>query len=373
LLDACSYGLNRYGVPPVYTKGNGYGYLIRDDMIRKYGLSIDEQKLYTVAEVESIFEKVKAGEGPNFYCTIPWNTEETPLNNSYIAYDKLMGSLSGGVLMLNRSFSDLTVTNLFETVEYRQYAEMMYRWAQKGYISPDAAVSTDFPDTFLKSGRYLGMMYWYHYPKTLLADYMATVGMDLTPIKLVEPYIANNGGYDIMWHIPVTSVNPEKAMQALNYIYKNKEAAWLIQLGIEGKTYEIVEDTPAGKVYRNLSEDTSKLPYFNPFGLWGNRLEWPVAYPAPANFYKLLKAEDDAIPASRYSPAIGYSFVQQSVLTEITAVNSVIAQYTPGFNSGALNPQTALPEFISALKAAGIDKIIAENQRQLNAWAAAKK
>jgi putative aldouronate transport system substrate-binding protein len=373
LLDSCTYGGNRYGVPPAYTKGNAYGYMIRDDMLKKYGLSVDDQKLYTLAEVESIFEKVKAGEGQNFYTTVPWNTEETPLNNSYIAYDKLTGSLSGGVLMLNRSFSNLTVTNLFETDEYKQYAEMMYRWGQRGYISSDAAVTTEIPDNLLKTGRYLGMMYWYHYPKTLLSDIMSSLGMEMSFLKLVDPYIANNGGYDIMWHIPITTGDQEKAMQALNYIYKNKEAAWLVQLGIEGKSYEIVEDTPDGKVYKYLAEDPSQLPYYNPYGLWGNRLEWPVAYPAPSNFNKLLKAEDDAIPRSRYSPALGYNFVQQAVINEITAVNSVVAQYTPGFNSGALNPQTALPEFIAALKAAGIDRVIAENQRQLNAWAAAKR
>jgi putative aldouronate transport system substrate-binding protein len=34
-----------------------------------------------------------------------------------------------------------------------------------------------------------------------------------------------------------------------------------------------------------------------------------------------------------------------------------------------VNPDKVLPEFISKLKAAGIDKVIAEKQRQLNLWA----
>ncbi|MDR1468311.1 MAG: ABC transporter substrate-binding protein [Spirochaetaceae bacterium] len=371
LLDKCRYGGKLYGIPPAYIIGEGYGYMIRDEMLKKYGLTVDETKLYTLADVEALFEKVKAGEGPNFYCTIPWNTEPAPLNNSYMAYDKVMGSFAGGVLMLNRSFTDLTITNLFETPEYKAYAEMMYRWAQKGYISPDAAVTSESPDTLYKAGNYLGMMYWHNEKK--LNAYISTAGTDLSSMKLVDPYVVNGGGQALMWNITTTSANPAKAVEALNYIYEHKEATLLIQFGLEGKSYEVVEDGPDGKVIKYLSEDVSTLPYYTPYGLWGDRLEWPVVYPAPASMNRLLKERDDAIPQSRYSPAMGYSFVQESVATEVAAVNTVITQYTPGFNSGALNPATALPEFITALKAAGIDKVIAENQRQIDAWAAANK
>jgi putative aldouronate transport system substrate-binding protein len=370
-LEKCRYGGKLYGVPTADISGQAYGYMIRDDMLEKYGITVDETKMYTLADVEAIFEKVKAGEGPNFYCTIPWNTEPAPLNNSYIAYDKVMGSFAGGVLMLNRSFTDLTITNLFETEEYKNYVEMMYRWAQKGYISPDAAVTSEFPDTLMKSGNYLGEMYW-HNEKNLNAS-ISSLAMELSCMKLVDPYVVNEGGHAIMWNIATTSPNPAKAVQALNYIYQHKEATWLIQFGFEGKSYEVVEDSPDGKVIKYLSEDISTLPYYNPYGLWGDRLEWPAVYPSPANMNRLLRERDAMIPKSRYSPALGYSFVQEPVATEIATVNTVIAQYTPGFNSGSLNPVTALPEFIAALKTAGIDKVIAENQRQIDEWAAATK
>ena len=371
LLDKCSYGGKLYGIPTADVSGQGYGYMVRDAMLEKYGVTVDETKMYALADVEALFEKVKAGEGPNFYCTIPWNTEPAPLNNSYIEYDKVMGSFSGGVLMLNRSFTDLTITNLFETEEYKNYTRMMYRWAQKGYISPDAAVTSEFPDTMMKSGNYLGEMYW-HNQKNVNAA-ISGLGMQVSCMKLVDSYVVNEGGHAIMWNVTSSSAHPAKAVQALNYIYQHKEAAWLIQFGFEGKSYETVEDGPDGRVIKYLSEDTSTLPYHNPYGIWGDRLEWPAVYPSPANMNRLLKERDAAIPKSRYSPALGYSFVQEAVATEIAAVNTVIAQYTPGFNSGALNPDTALPEFISALKAAGIGRIIAENQRQIDAWAAAVK
>lgn len=371
LLDGCKYGDNTYGVPTAFVKGNTYGYLIRTDLCEKYGITIDENKNYTLDEIEEIFAKVKAGEGDNFYCTIPWNTTQDPLNNSYIEYDKLSGSLSGGVLMLNRDFEDLTVTNLFETEEYKEYCEMMYDWAQKRYISPDAAVTTEAPETILSTGNYLGMFYWAD--PCAAANAMGSIPFDLKTIHMIDGYVANGGGQGIMWNIPITSENPEKAMETLNYIYQNKEAAWLIQFGLEGESYEVVEETEEGIQIKYLSEDTNSLPYFQPYGIYGDRLEWPAPVPQPINQNQLLRDHDESIPESRYSPAIGYSFISGDVATEIAAVNTVVEQYTPSFNSGALDPDKALPEFINALKAAGIDTIIAENQRQLDEWAKKQK
>jgi putative aldouronate transport system substrate-binding protein len=345
--------------------------MLRDDLLEKYGIVVDENKLYTLDDLEAIFEKVKAGEGRNFYCTIPDVNDETPLFESYIAFDKVTGSTSGGLLMLNRSFNDLNLVNLYETDEYKQYAQRMYRWAQKGYISPDMAVSNEFSNTLFKSGNYLGMITDWD-PKSI-TPYTAEFGMPLTIIKLVDWYAACNGGWDVMWNISSTSIDLEKAMQALNYIYQKDEAAWLIQFGVEGKSYEVLENTPEGMVIKYLSDDTSKLPYFNPYGLWGSVVDWPAVYPQSPERNKIRKGLDAATPKTRYSPAIGYSFKQEPVITEVAAVKSVIQQYVTGINCGTANPDRVLPEFIAALKAAGIDKIIAENQRQLNAWAAAKK
>jgi putative aldouronate transport system substrate-binding protein len=363
-----SYDSKIYGIPPADRKGNAYGYMARTDLLEKYGITIDSNKQYTPEEIEAIFATVKAGEGDNFYCTIPWNTTQDPLNNSYLDYDKIGGSFAAGVLMLNRSYEDLTVTNLFETEEYAKYADMMYRWAQKGYISPDAAVTTEFPDTLIQSGNYLGMFYWAN--PTADSTVSASNGMDFTLIPMIDGYVSNNGGGAILWSIPVTSVNPDKAMQALNYVYSNPAATWLIQFGLEGVSYKVTEQSDQGTMIEYLAKDTSTLPYYNPYGLWGNILEWPVVAPSPINKNQLIKEFDAAIPETRYSPAIGYNFVQEPVTTEIAAVSTVIDQYTPSFNSGALDPKKALPEFLDALKAAGIDKIVAENQKQLDEWAA---
>lgn len=367
--EMCQYDGQIYGVCTGDVIGNEYGYLIKKEYWDKYNLAEltgwTEDKIYSIEELENIFDIVKKGEGGNFYCDVPWNTTPEPMNYGYMEYDAIGGSLATGVLMLNRSFEDLTVYDLFETEEYKEYCEMRYDWAQKGYIAPDAAVTTEGPDTLLAQKNYLGVCSWGS-PQDLIIQ----TGSEKVCLDMVPRYSAYKGGSVIQWSIPITSVNPEKAVEALNYIYQNPEAAWLIEFGFEGEEYEVVDEQDGLKQIKYLAEDVQALPYYMPYGIWGNVLQWPAVSPQPVNAGERKQELDDALPESRKSPAFGYSFKQEAVASEIAAVNTVIEQYTPSLNCGVLNPDEALPQFIDALKAAGMDKIIAEQQKQLDEWAA---
>lgn len=371
-IEMCGYDGSTYGVCTGDKVGSAFGYLVKKSYWDKYNLAEEtgwsEGKVYTMEEIEAMFDIVKEGEGESFYCTIPWNTNENMLNNAYMELERPTGSLSGGVLMLNRDFSDTTVYNLFETEEYAEYCDMMYRWAQKGFISPDAAVTTEVPETVVRGSNYLGMFYWYTDP----GYEEANIGEDYLLLQTVPYFMGYDGGSVIQWSVPITSANPEKAVQALNFIYKHPEAAWLIQFGFEGEEYEVVAEEGDNFQIRYLSDDATSLPYYMAYGIWGNRLGWPAVYPArmDLNQYQLDRME--ACPETRVSPIFGYSFKQEAVSTQIAAVQTVIEQYTPSLNSGAVDPAVALPEFIESLKAAGMDDIVVEQQRQIDEWLANK-
>lgn len=72
------------------------------------------------------------------------------------------------------------------------------------------------------------------------------------------------------------------------------------------------------------------------------------------------------------SQAIGFIFDSSSVKSEIAALDSVLAEYRLGLENGELDPEEYLPKFIQALREAGIEKVIAEKQRQLDSWVAEK-
>jgi putative aldouronate transport system substrate-binding protein len=71
---------------------------------------------------------------------------------------------------------------------------------------------------------------------------------------------------------------------------------------------------------------------------------------------------------AKASPALGFSFDPAPVQTEIAMVSAVVTEYHKPLVCGAVDPDKVLPEFIQKLKDAGSDKLLAELQRQLNAW-----
>lgn len=367
-LDNCGYKGQIYGMTTGDVMGNAYGYLIKKEYWEKYNLDEvigwSDERIYTLEELEQIFDIVKAGEGDNFYCDIPWNDPE-PLNRGYVEYDEIGGSLACGVLMLNRGNTDMTVYDLFETEEYAKYCKMRYEWAQKGYLAPDAAITTEGADALLEQSNYLGMFSWGGTQD--LNEKEGTLLLNTIPF-----YMPFNGGAAIQWSVPITCERPDKAVEAVNYLYKNKDAAALIQYGIEGQDYEVVKEEGDLKQIQYLTEDPADRPYIMGYGIWGDSLSWPAVYPQAIDRGAKRRALEEATPDSRKSPAFGYFFDQTSVASEIAAVNTVIEQYARSFNGGALDPEKALPEFIDALKAAGMDKIIEEQQSQLDAWAASK-
>ena len=99
----------------------------------------------------------------------------------------------------------------------------------------------------------------------------------------------------------------------------------------------------------------------------GSQFKQLVHQGTPADNNDLMYRENHE---SKTSPAFGFTFDNSSVKTEYTAVTNVINQYLPGLVWGSIDPETDLPKFQAALKDAGLDAIIAEKQKQLDAWAA---
>ena len=76
--------------------------------------------------------------------------------------------------------------------------------------------------------------------------------------------------------------------------------------------------------------------------------------------------------ADKKYKALGYWINTDPVQAEYAAVSTVVSQYVPALETGSVNPEVVLPEFLEALEAAGIQECIAENQKQLDQWLEAR-
>ena len=158
-------------------------------------------------------------------------------------------------------------------------------------------------------------------------------GTALTAI-LLGPMVQNSSGAADSWALPVHESKKEQALDLLELLYTDPEAAALFLYG------QADEQPDAG-----WSNDAVS---FGCLGQGGGE-------------------------GAQVSPAYGFVFNETDHLTRISACSAVVDQYHNALMCGYLDPEEALPLFLEGLRQAGIDQIIAGKQRQLDNWLYARR
>ncbi|MNC08728.1 hypothetical protein D3C75_563280 [compost metagenome] len=90
----------------------------------------------------------------------------------------------------------------------------------------------------------------------------------------------------------------------------------------------------------------------------------------PADKWDAFKKFNDS---SKEAPTFGFAFDPTPVKTEVAAINNVTKEFMPALYTGSVDPKTYLPKAAKKFKEAGLDKVIAEVQKQLDEWNQTKK
>lgn len=370
------YGGSLYAIPANYLAGTGYAFVARQDILDELGFKA-EDKYYTEAELTELFAAYKAAYGDGNYAVAAFGNGD-PFTTLH-AIDNLGTDLSDGVLM-NGGLEDTQVVNVFETEEYKNYAKTAREWYTAGYFNPDVATITDDWVSLIGGGNYLGAF------TGVTGDGMnglinneMSCGYDLTALHIIDDYATTGIAAYGMWAIPSTCENPEKTMQFLNLLYQDRELAndvdSLLACGLEGTCYTVAKSLGGSKAIIDYPEGVSagNVPFEQTLPIYGNELTVPQRSPLTEDIYAKYETYNQSIAdAGRYSKAFGYTFDASAVANQKAALQSVINQYRPLLSYGTVDPEKVLPEFINAMKEAGIDEVVAENQKQLDQWLAAK-
>lgn len=344
--NATKYKGKIYGIPNYQTVTGREGFVVRKSYADKYGLDPAAIKKYE--DIEPFLERVKAAE-PNM---IPFAYSKSSSPPIYAL--GIQSVAAGSFIRINDP--NLTVTAKIGSAESDKYIETQRRWYKKGLINEDAAIAkTD--DEVIKTGKAVSMFH-----TVLAADAAATYKTkfkeDVVIIPITGFSVTTNSIITTMNAVSRTSPNPERAAMFLNLVNTDKEIYNLLVYGIEGKHYKKVSD--------NVVEPVAGSGYnHNTSWVLGNTFN---AYLTPDKDQKMVdqikKDNESATP----SPLMGFYFDPDKVSAEIAAVNSVASQYGSLLNSGAEDPAAKLQEYKAKTEQAGIAKIIAEAQRQLDEW-----
>ncbi|GGG22606.1 ABC transporter substrate-binding protein [Paenibacillus abyssi] len=343
-----------YGVPSIRDTAADYGMVMRKDIVDKHNIDLSAVK--TFEDLEPIFETIKQNE-PELTPLVQGSQGQSVVAMMMYPHIDHLGDHLGGLLLDD---PELKIVNLFETDIFKEKVELARKWYQAGYILQDAATTQELGTSLVKAGKAFG--YFSNMKPGFEQQETNIIGMEMVGVRLSEPVSISNAGNGFMMSIARNSKHPERAMQLMNLLYTDADVMNLLANGIEGKHYVMNEDDTIRK-----PDGVSESSYqFNQWQIGNNFLTYVWEGTDP-QIWELTKEFNQS---AKFSKALGFSFNADPVKTEIAAANNVLSQYRVGLESGTLDP-SVINEFNDKLKAAGLEKIMAEKQKQIDAWAAA--
>ncbi len=346
-----------YAVPANKEKAVAWGFTFVKSIADEVG--IDYSSIKTEEELVPLLQAVKE-KYPDMYPVISnGGSMNTMTTSDDLGYDF-------GVLEDCTNADNTKVVDWYETDQYRDIAKRRYEWSKKGLIMPDAASNTEAWATMVNSGKAFGR--FCNVKPGIAAEQQKATGKEMVVLQMTDAYTTTTR-LDILWFVAQNSEKPERAVQVMNEIYTNPELQNILVNGVEGKHYKYVNSDKTMVNYPD-GVDGSNTGYPSYPWAWLNEMITPVWEGAPLSLWdETTEFNKTAI----VSPAKGFGWNNENVINEVTACNNVRNKYANALDCGSVDPEVALPQFIKELKDAGVDRIIQEKQKQLDAWITANK
>lgn len=262
---------------------------------------------------------------------------------------------------------DETIVNILETDWAPEFTAIMREWYLNGWIHPDAGLTTFNTTEVRNAGRF------FIEPQPLKGDNIKAeelVNASGNPdLELKEIYAqskinitVHSGGS--MLAIPVVSEHPVKAMQFINLMHSDSTLLNMMLFGVEGTHWEFEDD---GRV--NLIDSSWYGAHGGAWTLGNTLLQAVTNREDPDKNRLLIDYSNDSVD----HPSLGFRFRSDPVAAELTAINAVADGTVRAIKTGYVDPATELPALIENLRAAGIDTVMAEVERQYAEWKATQE
>jgi len=251
-----------------------------------------------------------------------------------------------------------TAVDEIQLPEMLGFYEKMKTWSDAGYWPKSVMSNKD--DQMLQNGTAASRL---HNQDTWASSYMKHPEWDIRFFWNASYGVSTVAMQDGM-AIPASAKNPERALMMLELLKTDQSYYNLLTYGIEGVDYTLTED---GRI------NPTNTDVFAPEGYcsWGYKTPefYRPVVGSPPNLLEVKQAlKDMAIP----DPYALFTLNQDPIKNELAALNSVMVQYEVPLNYGfSTDVAGDLAILKQKMKEAGIDKVMAEIQSQLDAFKAA--
>ena len=368
LLGATSNNGKVYAVPAYKNFASGIYIEMRTDVLEDLGLLEKAQNMKSFTEYEEILEAVKNSEKWGDLVPIVAMQGGTVLQGCgrYAFADKFedttfVDNLGDSLACVGvKSDDDSTkVFNVFASDVYRHNYEIVRAWNKKGYIYSDAATTTETGNDLIKSGIGFSMINTMGVGAEAAASLVT--GRDMTCVLVASAPVTATSCTSFTWSVPVTAKEPEAAMAFLNMMFEDSRIANLFAWGIEGVDYTVDEAGIAHYIEGN------ETPAYHSVS-WLNANEFTVT-PWEGETLENWRGQEDYMKAAPVSDYIAFSVDTSAITNEISAINTVIQEYTSQITCG-LADESDFDAFLNKLESSGIDRVVEFYQEQLDLWIA---
>lgn len=327
-----------YAIPTNKELGVAPTWVFTKEYVDKY--NIPYKDIHTIQQLEPWLKVIKEKE-PDvvpFYIIKDYSAPAM--------FDKLVDPI--GISLKN---GDLKVENGFENEDMVANINTMRKYYKAGYINKDAATAKD--DKTVK--RFVTKADGQPYAEGLWSK---DLGYPVVASPITDVYVTNGSSTGAMQAINKNSKNPEKAMKFLNLLNTDKTLRNMVNYGIEGVHYTKLGDN---KIKVTPEQKNYSVPYFSLGNLF---ITYTLENEPDTKWDEFKKFNDESKP----SPALGFKFNSDPVSAEIAGLRNILDEFGPAVYSGSVEPSEYLPKLNEKLKATGIDKIVAEMQKQIDEW-----
>lgn len=259
---------------------------------------------------------------------------------------------------------DERVASIMESDWAVEHTAIMHEWYTKGWIHPDAGLTTFNTGEIRNAGKFF-------------IESQPLKGSNIKAQELINASgnpdlflkeIYSQGKVNITTHsggsmlaIPIVSEHPVEAMKFINLMHSDSKLLNMMLFGVEGTHWEFETD---GRV--NIIDNAW---YGAHGGAWtlGNTMLQAVSNKEDPNKNKMLiEYSNDSVD----HPSLGFRFRTEPVAAELTAITAVADGLHRALMTGYVDPAVELPNYIDALKSAGLDTVKAEVEKQYDEWKA---
>ncbi|MGY3748813.1 ABC transporter substrate-binding protein [Vagococcus acidifermentans] len=314
-------------------------FVFNKELVDKYKVPYEDIKTYD--DLEPWLEKIKKEEN-----IFPWYMSEG-YKNPY-EFDELNTSVG-----INLEGDQDKITDYYFEEPYIERVKKIREFMQKGYINENAALAkqTDIvgKDWFVTS-TVMGPL-----DTATVED---QVKKEVVVTQMTDSIVTNASAVGAGTVVGANTEHPEEAMKLLEAVNTDPVLMNLLAYGIEDVHYE------------KTGDDTIKWldahsNYTTPYYMFGNYFNLYHAEGAPTDEWEILKEyNENATP----SPALGFNFDTTSVTTQIAALNNVQEEFKNLINTGSVDPDENLEKMEEKMKAAGLEQVITEMQKQYDEW-----